>query len=167
MHAFKSIIQKFDVKGEKTGWRYVDVPPDLITKLNLKNKKEFRIKGFADDVKFERMTCFPLGGGNFIIVLNAEIRKKLGKKEGTTVNIKFEKDNAGALQSEELLACLKDDEIALKQFNSMTKSNQNYFHNHILGAKGADTRAGRIVNTINAMYKKQDFGVMIRSLKKN
>jgi hypothetical protein len=32
-------------------------------------------------------------------------------------------------------------------------------------AKGADTKAGRIVNVINAMYLKQNYGEMIRSLK--
>jgi hypothetical protein len=166
MHSFKSIILKFDSKGEKTGWTYVDVPPDLILKLKLKNKKEFRIKGFADDVKFERMACYPIGEGNFIIVLNGEMRKKLGKKEGAIVSIKFEKDDAETLQSQELIDCLNEDKIALKQFNSLLLSQRNYFHRYVYTAKGQTTKAGRIVNIINAMYKKQDFGEMIRSLKK-
>lgn len=166
MHSFKSIILKFDTKGEKTGWSYVDVPPDIITKLKLENKKEFRIKGFADDVKFERMACYPIGEGNFIIVLNGEIRKKLGKKEGAMVSIKFEKDEAEALQSQELIDCLNEDKIALKQFNSLLLSQRNYFHRYVYSAKGAATKAGRIVNIINAMYQKQDFGGMIRSLQK-
>lgn len=166
MHSFKTIILKFDSKGEKTGWTYVDVPPDIIGKLKLKNKKEFRIKGFADDVKFERMACYPIGGGNFIIVLNGEMRKKLGKKEGAVVSIKFEKDDAETLQSQELIDCLNEDKIALKQFNSLLLSQRNYFHRYVYSAKGQATKAGRIVNIINAMYKKQDFGEMIRSLQK-
>lgn len=166
MPSFKSIIQKFASKGEKTGWRYIDIPPDILSKLKLKNKKEFRIKGVIDDVKFERMACYPIGEGNFIIALNGEIRKKLGKDEGAMISIKFELDKAEALQSPELISCLEEDKIAKKQFDSLLLSHRNYFHRYIYSAKGAATKAGRIVNVINAMYKKQDFGEMMRSLKK-
>ena len=82
------------------------------------------------------------------------------------VSVKFELDTSEALKSQELLDCLKDDKIALKQFNSLLLSHQNYFHRYIYTAKGADTKAGRIVNTINAMHQKLNFGEMIRSLKK-
>lgn len=166
MHSFKSIIQKFTSKGEKTGWTYVDIPPDIIPKLKLKTKKEFRIKGLIDDVKFERLATYPIGEGNFIIAINGELRKKLGKKEGAMVSIKFGLDKAEAPQSAELIECLNEDPIALKQFNSLLPSHRNYFHRYVFTAKGAATRAGRIVHTINAMHKKQNFGEMIRSLKK-
>ena len=165
MPTFKSIIQKFANKGEKTGWTYVDVPPDIILKLKLKNKKEFRIKGVIDNVKFERMAVYPIGEGNFIIAINAELRKKLGKKEGATIAIKFELDKSEALQSQELLDCLSEDAVAKKQFESLNLSHKNYFHRYIYSAKGATTKAGRIVNVINAMYKKQNFGEMLRGLK--
>jgi hypothetical protein len=166
MHSFKSIILKFANKGEKTGWTYVDIPPDIIPKLKLKTKKEFRIKGLIDDVKFERLATYPIGDGNFIIAINAELRKKLGKKEGAMLSVTFELDKSEALQSQELMDCLKEDPEALQQFSTFTPSHKNYFHNYVLAAKGMDTRAGRIVNIMNAMYKKQDFGEMIRSLKK-
>lgn len=166
MHSFKTTIQKFASKGDKTGWTYIDIPQDIILKLKLKNKKEFRIKGVMDDVVFERLAVYPIGEGNFIIAINAELRKKLGKKEGAMLSVKFELDKSEALQSQELLDCLKDDKIALKQFNSLLLSHQNYFHRYIYTAKGADTKAGRIVNTINAMHQKMNFGEMIRSLKK-
>jgi len=165
MYSFQAIILKFASKGEKTGWTYVDIPPDIIPKLKLKTKKEFRIKGMMDDVKFERMATYPIGEGNFIIAINGELRKKLGKKEGAMLSIKFELDKSEALQSQELIDCLNEDPIALKQFNSQPLSHRNYFHRYVYTAKGADTRAGRIVNIINAMYKKQNFGEMIRSLK--
>jgi len=166
MPTFKSIIQKFANKGEKTGWTYVDVPPDIILKLKLKNKKEFRIKGVIDNVKFERMAVYPIGEGNFIIAINGELRKKLGKKEGATIAIKFELDKSEALQSQELLDCLNEDSVAKKQFESLNLSHKNYFHRYIYSAKGAATKAGRIVNVINAMYKKQNFPEMLRGLKK-
>ena len=166
MFAFKSIIQKFASKGEKTGWTYVDVPQDILLKLKRPDKKEFRVKGVIDDVKFDRMATYPIGDGNFIIAINAELRKKLGKKEGAMVSLKISLDKSAPLQSEELIEALNDDKIAKKQFDSLLLSHRNYFHRYVYTAKGMDTKAGRIVNIINAMYKKQNFGEMIRSLKK-
>jgi hypothetical protein len=165
MPAFKTIIQKFAGKGEKTGWTYVDIPADILKKLKLSNRQNFRIRGAMDDVKFERLAVYPIGDGNYIIAINAELRKKLGKKEGAMVSVKFELDNAEALTAPELVACLEEDKTAKKQFYSLLRSHQNYFHRYIYSAKGAATKAGRIVNVINAMYKKQNFGEMIRSLK--
>jgi hypothetical protein len=165
MPSFKSIIQKFSSKGEKTGWTYVDIPKDVLAKLKLKDKKAFRIKGVIDDVKFEKLSTYPMGNGEFIIAINSDLKKKLGKKEGAMINIKFELDESKALQSQELLDCLKEDKIAEKTFMAQLLSHQNYFHRYVATAKGGNTRAGRIVNVINAMHKKQNFGEMIRSLK--
>jgi Domain of unknown function (DUF1905)/Bacteriocin-protection, YdeI or OmpD-Associated len=163
--SFKTTIQKFASKGEKTGWTYVHIPEDIILKLKLKNKKEFRIKGSMDNVKFERLATYPIGDGHFIIALNADLRKKLGKKEGAMLRVMFELDKSEALKSQELLDCLAQEPEAEKQFQSLLLSHQNYFHRYVYTAKGADTRAGRIINVINAMYKKMDFGEMVRSLK--
>lgn len=166
MLSFNAIIQKFADRGEKSGWTYIDVPKDVVTKLKLKNRKEFRIKGVMDNVSFERLACYPVKDGDFIIALNAELRKKLGKKEGAMLSIKMEQDTREALKSDELIDCLKEEPEALNQFASLTKAHQNYFHNYINSAKGADTRAGRIVQVIQAMLKKQNFGEMIRSHQK-
>jgi hypothetical protein len=163
--SFKTTIQKFASKGEKTGWTYVHIPEDVILKLKLKNRREFRIKGTMDDVKFERLVCYPSKEGRFIIAINAELRKKLGKKEGAMVSIQFDLDKSEALKSQELLECLALEPEAERQFQSLLLSHQNYFHRYVYTAKGADTRAGRIVNVIHAMYKKMDFGEMVRNLK--
>jgi len=165
MPGFKSIILKFSSKGEKTGWTYVVIPPDILKKLKLKDKKGFRIKGAMDDVKFEKLSTYPIGDGEFIIAINGDMKKKLGKKEGAMISIKFELDSSKALESKELLDCLKEDKEAQKAFFAQLKSHQNYFHRYIETAKGAATKAGRIVNTINAMHGGQNFGEMIRSLK--
>jgi uncharacterized protein YdeI (YjbR/CyaY-like superfamily) len=111
------------------------------------------------------LATYPIGDGQFIIALNAELRKKLGKKEGAMLSVKFELDKSAALKSQELLDCLAQEPEAQKQFQSLLLSHQNYFHRYVYTAKGADTRAGRIVNVINAMYKKMDFGEMVRGLK--
>ena len=163
MHSFTATIQKSGNWGEKSGWTYVDVPPDVIALLKLKSKKEFRVKGFMDDVKISRMACFPVGEGNYILTLNAELRKKLGKKHGAILQLKIELDKSGAAKSEELMACLEDDPFAKKQFESMPPSHQNNFHQYVITAKTLATKTTRVLNTIAAMHKKQNFGEMVRS----
>ena len=165
MHAFKAVIQKYANKGEKTGWTFIYLPTDIHAKLKLKNKKEFRIKGIIDNEPFEKLSVYPIGNGEYIIALNATLRKKLGKQEGTTVSVKLALDENIALQSQELLDCLAEDKTALEAFNALLKSHQNYHHRYVATAKTDATRAGRIVNVINALYKKQSFGEMIRSLR--
>lgn len=165
MPSFKATIFKFKSYADKTGWTYVEIPKDVLAKLKRKDKKAFRIKGTIDDVAFEKMSTYAIGDGQLIIAIKADLRKKLGKKEGAMVSVKFEPDESGGVISKELMDCLEEDKEALKQFLSQPKSHQTYFHKYIDEAKGADTKAGRIVNTINAMHKKQNFGEMIRGLK--
>lgn len=166
MPTFSETIQKYSAKGEKTGWTYVGIPPDILRKLNRKDKKGFRIKGELDGVKFEKLSTYPVGEGRFIIAINNQLKKKLGKKEGAKVLVKFEVDDRKAPQSRELLAALKEDPPAYEAFNSLKLSHRNYFHRYVYTAKGLDTRAGRIVNVINAMHRGMNFGEMIRGLKK-
>jgi uncharacterized protein YdeI (YjbR/CyaY-like superfamily) len=107
-----------------------------------------------------------MGNGEFIIVLNSDLRKKIKKNEGAILNIRFELDKSKALISNELVSCLNDDEIAKKQFLSLLPSHQNYYHRYIETAKTQATKATRIAHTLNAMHKKLNYGEMIRSLKK-
>lgn len=158
-------MQKFSSNGEKTGWTFIDIPDDIVAKFKLKDRRGFRVKGLIDDVKIAKLSTFPVRGGGFIIAINAELRKKLGKKEGAMVSVKIALDTSEAIQSQELLDCLAEDPVAQKAFNALLKSHQNYHHRYVATAKGADTRAGRIINVINAMHKGQNFGEMIRSLK--
>jgi hypothetical protein len=164
--SFTSIIQKFSSRGEKTGWTYVEIPPELVVKLQLPSKRGFRIKGIMDDVKFSRLSTYPVGGGNFIVAINRDLKKKLAKKEGALLRIKFQLDEKKAPQSPELLIALKEEKKALQVFRKQPFSHQNYFHRYVAAAKTKATRATRIVNIITAMYRGQDFGAMIRSLKK-
>lgn len=166
MQSFQAILHKYTQKGEKSGWTYVEIPTAVLAKLKRKNKKAFRIKGSIDNAKFEKMTTYAIGDGAMIIAVNAQLRKTLGKKEGAVVKVKFEVDEGAPLISQELMDCLKEDKVALSQFESLTLSHQTYFHRYIESAKTTATKAGRIVNTIDAMLKKQNFGEMIRSMKK-
>jgi hypothetical protein len=166
MIQFTATIKRFNEQGEKTGWTYIDVPAALAEKLLPGNKKAFRVKGKLDDHSFSMIALLPMGGGDFIMTLNARIRKAIKKQKGATVQVKMEVDNNELKPPGELLECLQDEPKALDYFNSLAKGHQNYFSNWINSAKTDPTKAKRIAATLNALDKKWNFGQMIRAMKK-
>jgi hypothetical protein len=165
MVRFNTIILQFADQGEKTGWSYIKIPAAIAGKLKPGNKKSFRVKGMLDDHAFQKMALLPMGEGDFIMALNATVRKAIRKNKGAKLSVQMELDNAVIKPPADLIACLKDEPRALAFFQSMAKSHQNYFGNWVRSAKTDATRARRIARAVNAMAKSQDFGSMIRAMK--
>jgi len=166
MIVFTATLQKFHDQGEKTGWTYIDVPHDLADQINPGVKKSFRVKGKLDDYSFEGAALTPMGEGNFILAINAAMRKAIMKERGEEVVVQMEKDTIEKPLSGELLICLEDEPEALEFFNSLPKGHQRYFSNWIESAKTIETKAKRIAQTVNALATKLGFGEMIRMNKK-
>jgi hypothetical protein len=166
MVQFNATIKKFDSQGEKTGWTYIEIPAAIAQKLNSNNKKGFRVKGKLDDYAFSMIALLPMGGGDFIMALNAAMRKGIGKQKGAVIKVKMEVDTNEIKPPEELIECLQDEPEAFKYFKSLPKGRQNYFTNWINSAKTDPTKAKRIAATLNALNKKWDFGQMMRAMKK-
>jgi Uncharacterized protein conserved in bacteria len=167
MVQFKATIKRFKSKGEKTGWTYIDVPAAIANQLQPGNKKGFRVKGKVDHYNFSMVALLPMGGGDFIMTLNAEFRKNLRKPPGSEVLVKMEVDNREIEPPAELVECLQDEPEALAYFKSLPKGHQNYFSNWIRSAKTEPTKAKRIAAALNAFINKWDYGQMIRSMKKD
>jgi hypothetical protein len=165
MLRFSTIIKKFAQQGEKTGWTYIDVPASIAQKLNPGTKKGFRVKGTIDAYEYSMIALLPMGGGGFIMPLNASMRKLIKKQKGATVQVSIEVDTNEIKPPAELMECLQDEPQALEYFNSLAKGHQNYFTNWINSAKTDPTKAKRIAATLNALSKKWDYGQMIRALK--
>ena len=161
-----ALIKKFDQQGEKTGWTYIEVPAATAQKLNPGIKKGFRVKGAIDAYRFSMIALLPMGGGDFIMPLNAAMRKQIKKQKGATVQVSLEVDNNEIKPPAVLIECLEDEPQALEYFNSLAKGHQNYFTNWINSAKTDPTKAKRIAATLNALTRKWDFGQMIRAMKK-
>ncbi len=81
MVCFSTIIKKFEEKGEKTGWTYIDIQAGIAQQLIPNNKKAFRVKGKLDEYIFEGISLVPMGGGDFIMPINATIRKNIRKSD--------------------------------------------------------------------------------------
>ncbi len=163
MIQYKTTIKKFNEQGEKTGWSYIEVPQAEAEKLKAGFKKSYRVKGFLDNYKIEKTSLLPMGGGNFIIPLNASMRKALGKRKGAMVLVKLEADDRAVQINAVFLQCLADEPLALEYFNSLPGSHRNYFSKWIESAKSDETKANRIARAVSALSKKWDYPEMIRA----
>ena len=167
MIKFTTTILKFAEQGEKTGWTYIVIPTDLAQKLKPNNKKSFRVKGKLDTHAIKQAALIPMGEGDFILPLNAALRKAIGKRKGAQLQVQLALDDSAFLFSKEMMECLEDEPKALENFKKLSGSEQKYFSKWIDSAKTAETKAKRIVLTLDAMLKGYHYGQMIRSLKKD
>ena len=162
MLTFNTTILKFSKQGEKTGWTYIIVPDKIAKKLNPGVKKSYRVKGKLDELKIEKIALIPMGKGDFILPVNAAIRKGIGKRFGASLKVQLEADDSPILPPAELLECLQDEPEALKYFNSLPQGHRNYFTKWIESAKTEPTKTKRIALVIKTMVRKMDFGAMLR-----
>ncbi len=162
MISFSCTILKFDKQGEKTGWTYINIPAKIAGKLNPGIKTSFRVKGKLDDYEIEKIALVPMGGGDFIMAINAAMRKGLGKQKGAAIKVQLEIDGAPILPPEDLIECMADEPEAVKHYNSLPQGHRNYFTKWIDSAKTDTTKAKRIALVIKTMVRKMDFGAMLR-----
>ena len=87
-------IKKFAEMGEKTGWTYFAIPPDLAELLNPGVRTAYRVKGLLDAYAIKQVAIIPMGGGEFIMPLNAAMRKALGKRAGNQLQVELQLDKA-------------------------------------------------------------------------
>lgn len=167
MIQFSAVINRFKNHGEKTGWTYIDIPASTAELLNPATRKSFRVKGTIDGKPFQQSALIPMGCGNFIFVINAPLRKALARPAGSKVTIKMELDKSELIFDADFMNCLNEDPLALEFFNTLPIGHRRYFNTWISGAKTEHTKVDRIANSLNALAHGQNYGEMMRSLKKN
>ncbi|HEY4327299.1 MAG TPA: YdeI/OmpD-associated family protein [Mucilaginibacter sp.] len=167
MIEFNTIILQFAEQGEKTGWSYIEIPADLAQQIKPGNKKSFRVRGMLDGFAVSGMALMPMGEGNFIMALKAEVRKGIHKNAGAMLQVRLEEDVDFKIEMpNDLKECFDFEPEAFDFFNSLPKSHSEYFIKWINDAKANETRAKRIINTVNAMLRKWSYNEMIRAIKK-
>jgi hypothetical protein len=168
MVEFTTTILQFAEQGEKTGWSYIEIPADIAQQMKPGNKQSFRVKGMLDSLAVSGMALMPMGEGNFIMALKAEVRKGIHKNAGAMLQVKLEEDEDFKVDMpDDLKECFDFEPESREFFNSLPKSHRNYFLKWINDAKTGETRAKRVVNTVNAMLRKWRFNVMLREMRKD
>jgi hypothetical protein len=163
MVTFTTTLQRFQKKGEKSGWTYVEISASHAQKLKPGTKVSFRVKGTLDAHRIEKTSLLPMGDGNFILPFNAAMRKGTGKNAGDKIKVSLELDERKLTLSADLMACLKDEPDALKFFKSLPPSHQQYYSKWIEGAKTIQTKTKRITVTVMACARKMGYGEMMRA----
>ena len=159
---FTTTILRFEKKGEKTGWTYIEIPADIARKLKPGNKKAFRVKGKLDNFSISKIALLPIGEGSFILPLNAAIRRGIGKRSGAMLKVQIGEDKSDFIFNPDLMACLEDEPSAVKYFEKLTGSHQRYFSKWIDTAKTDSTQAKRIAMAVNALARGLGFPEMLR-----
>lgn len=165
MIRFTTILKKFGEKGEKTGWIYIEITPDLAEELNPGVRTSYRVKGRIDTLAIQQIALLPMGDGSFVLPTNADIRRAIRKREGASVQIEFEIDDSPLEISPDLLECLADAPEALEYFNSLPKGHQNYYSKWIESAKTTQTKVKRISQAVRGLAMGMGYGEMIRYFK--
>lgn len=157
---------QFHEQGEKTGWTYIEIPAHLAQQLQPGNKKSFRVKGMLDGFTIKNVALMPMGQGNFIMAINAAMRKGIHKNAGAMLQVTLEVDtDTAVIVPNDLQECFEYEPEALTYFNSLPEGHRRYFVNWINSAKTEPTRAKRILNTIKAMLHKWTYNQMVREMK--
>ena len=167
MITFKATIHQFGEQGEKTGWTYIEVPIDLAEQLKPGNKKSFRVKGKLDAFAIKSVALLPMGGGKFILPLNANMRKGTLKKKGSVLQVQLSIDDKPLEPPPGFFDCLEDEPRAKLYYDQLKPSHRNYFIKWMGGVKGDAAVAKRMATVITALAHGQDAVTMFQSLKAN
>jgi len=166
MPTFNTILQKFEKKGEKTGWTYIEIPIDVSSEMKPGQKTSFRVKGTLDAFVIRLVALIPMGEGEFIMPINAAMRRGIRKEEGASLQVTLEVDTDPMPLSADLLDCLEDDPVAKAHFQTLSRGHQVYFSNWIEEARTMETKTKRLTQAVMGLSMKMGFGEMIRYFKK-
>jgi hypothetical protein len=161
----QALIERFAVQGEKTSWSYIHIPAAMARQLHSADRKSFRGKGTLDGQPFQQIALMPMGEGDYILPLNASIRKAIGKKPGDCVHLILEKDDDPWQMNVDLETCLLDVPDLYHAFVALPKGHQRYFSNWIESTKNPQLRADRIAKTLYAVEHRLNYAEMIRHFK--
>jgi hypothetical protein len=165
MVELEQVLDKFGEMGEKTGWTVISISANIAHQLIPNNKKSFRIKGHIDSLSIHQVALIPIGKGDFILPVNAKMRKGIQKEAGEKVILKIEVDTSEFELSADLLACLEDEPKAEVYFNTLTAGHRRYFSNWIESAKTIETKTKRITQALWGLSNDMGYPEMIRQFK--
>jgi L-ascorbate metabolism protein UlaG (beta-lactamase superfamily) len=159
---FTAVIHRFGEMGEKTGWTYIIVPSDEAQKMHAADKKGFRVKGKLHDVAIAQVALMPMGEGDYVLPINASMRKQLKQSIGASIRMQLSKDESALTIDDDFQACLAEEPEAQKFFNTLAPSHQKYFSKWIAEAKTEATKTKRLAQAIEGLSQKMDYATMIR-----
>lgn len=136
------LLKRFSGKG---GWTYAEISEIPRSDMPFGVVK---VKGTIDSYEIKCYTLMPMGNGNLLLAIKADIRKLIGKEAGDYVHIKLFADNSAFEIPEEFKQHLEDEPGALKAFISRKRWEQKMCCDWIFSAKREETKRERIIKTL-------------------
>lgn len=167
MLQFEAVLHKFAEKGEKSGWTYIEVGPEVLSQLAPGLRKSVRVKGMLDQYAFEGASLLPMGSGQFILPVNAAMRKGIRKKEGATLCVRLAVDPNEYKLNASLEEALALSPKASDVFYAMPRSHQHYYSKWVDAAKLQVTRDKRLTLIVVSLERGMSYAEMLRAQKKD
>ncbi|MBK8052883.1 MAG: DUF1905 domain-containing protein [Saprospiraceae bacterium] len=142
------VIQKMDMKG---GWSYVLLPP-VHSKTGLPFGW-FVVKGFIDSFEINQYKLWPTADHKLFLPIKAEIRKKIKKQVGDTVQITLYEDHSEVVIPNDFWLCLLESPEAHFYFEKMSATSQKQYVDYVYGAKSLEAQARRMTKSIEKLEK--------------
>ncbi|SOD82746.1 YdeI/OmpD-associated family protein [Spirosoma fluviale] len=142
------VLEKFPVRG---GWTYA-VIPEILPNPHA-HFGWVRVRGTIDGFAISRYHLMPMGNGNLFLPVRAEIRKKIGKQAGDSVQVILYGDDLPTELPEELRLCLQDEPAAYKAFLTYPETEQSTLIDWIYSARTEETKVERIAQVIDKLVR--------------
>ena len=143
------LLEKFPGKG---GWTYA-----CIKDIRHEKKNHFgwkKVRGFIDDYEIKESHLMPMGNGRLFLPVKGEIRKKINKQAGDSVNIVlFIADKAVPVTDEDFLLCLTEEPEALTHFNSFPDNEQKRYLEWIAAVRSEELKVERMARAITRIME--------------
>lgn len=135
-------------------WTFALVPKATTERMGLRAR--MRVKGTVDGAAF-RCALNPRGGGQYFIVVNKELRDRIGREPGDSVRVVIEVDTSPVVIEvpPDLERALKGSPNARGFFERIAPSHKKAYVQWVTGAKRAETRERRVQKALRMLAAKK------------
>jgi hypothetical protein len=144
------LLQKMEGKG---GWTYAAIPEIVQDKHAYFGL--LKVKGTIDDYEIVNYHLMPMGNGQLFLSVKAEIRKKIGKKEGDWVHVTLYSQELPTVVPDDFLLCLQDEPVAYQKFQQLSESEQKTMMDWIYSVKRDEQKVERIAQTLDKLLSQK------------
>lgn len=144
VHTFQAALVRPDAPG---AWTYLIIPLDMQTAFG--GRGQVRVRGTINGEPY-RNAAMPMGDGTHFLVVNKEMRDRIGATVGSVVTVTMERDEGtrDVEVPDDLQAALEAHPDARRAFASVSYSHKKEYVDWIASAKTEATRQRRIADTI-------------------
>jgi hypothetical protein len=147
--SFTSKLIRPDAVG---AWTFASVPRKEAATAGFRAR--LRVKGTIDGIPF-RSSLMPRGGGELFVVVNSEVRDRIGKSDGALVRLELELDASPVVVDvpRSLQRALDRDRSARANFAKFTASQRVAYSRWVAEAKQEATRDRRVAAAVEKIRR--------------